>query len=115
MRESNAIILLRRRALRLRKETGRSDLIAKGDTNETIQEIVQRAIVRPFKLLIMSPIVTLVSLYNAIAFGLIYLLFTTFPDVFETQYGFSVQLSGLSYLGMGIGRSTIPSFGEHGT
>jgi len=36
-------------------------------------------------------------------YGYLYLLFTTFPAVFEKQYHFSVAVSGLSYLGLGIG------------
>jgi hypothetical protein len=31
-----------------------------------------------------------------------YLLLTTFPDVFEGQYGFSTATSGLVYLGLGV-------------
>jgi MFS family permease len=47
--------------------------------------------------------VLLLSLFCAFVFGLIFLLFTTFPMVFEEQYGFSAGVSGLSYLGLGIG------------
>jgi apolipoprotein N-acyltransferase len=36
-------------------------------------------------------------------FGLIYLLFTTFPAVFETTYHFATDISGLAYLGLGVG------------
>ena len=32
-----------------------------------------------------------------------YLLFTTFPLVFQVQYGFSTGEIGLTYLGLGIG------------
>jgi hypothetical protein len=32
-----------------------------------------------------------------------YLLFTTFPTVFRTQYGFTTGTVGLTYLGLGIG------------
>jgi predicted MFS family arabinose efflux permease len=45
----------------------------------------------------------MLSLFAAFVFGLVFLLFTTFPAVFESQYGFSEELSGLSYLGLGIG------------
>jgi hypothetical protein len=43
------------------------------------------------------------SLYCAFMFGLIYLLFTTFPAVFETTYHFATDISGLAYLGLGVG------------
>lgn len=61
------------------------------------------AIVRPIKLLAFSPIVLLMSLYTGIIFGLIFLLFATIPAIFAPMYGFSKGVSGLCYLGLGIG------------
>lgn len=66
-------------------------------------QLLFRAFIRPTKLLIFSPIVLLLSLYSAFVFGLIYLMFTTFPGVFETTYHFSAGISGLAYLGLGLG------------
>jgi hypothetical protein len=53
-------------------------------------------------LLFQSPILFVISLYVALVFGVMYLLFTTFPSVFEGQYGFSTSVSGLAYLGLGV-------------
>ena len=58
---------------------------------------------RPVKLLFLSPIVFLISLYMAVVYGYVYLLFTTYPRVFEGQYGFTNGSVGLVYLGVGIG------------
>ncbi|KAJ5216403.1 uncharacterized protein N7498_002810 [Penicillium cinerascens] len=57
----------------------------------------------PHKLLMFSPIVLVMSIYVALIFGILYLLFATFSMVFEGQYGFSTGISGLAYLGLGIG------------
>lgn len=54
-------------------------------------------------MLFLSPIVFLISLYMASIYGFLYLLFTTFPRVFEGQYKFSSGSVGLTYLGIGIG------------
>jgi len=54
-------------------------------------------------MLFCSPIVFLLSSYGAFMFGLTYLLFTTFPAVFEDTYGWKADISGLAYLGLGIG------------
>lgn len=62
-----------------------------------------RAIIRPTKMLFLSPIVGLMSLYVAVAYGILYLLFTTFTFVFEGRYGFSSGTVGLTYIGIGIG------------
>lgn len=61
------------------------------------------SIVRPTKMLFLSPIVFLLSLYVGVIYGYLYLLFTTISQVFEGQYGFSQGSVGLSYLGIGIG------------
>jgi hypothetical protein len=42
-------------------------------------------------------------MYCAFVYGLIYILFTTFPTVFESTYHFSTELAGLAYLGLGVG------------
>jgi MFS family permease len=96
-------VLLDRRTARLRKETGNTDLRSKMDRGLDARQLFFRAIVRPTKLLIFSPIVLLLALLCAFFFGLLFLLFTTFPSVFEQQYHFSAGVSGLSYLGVGIG------------
>ncbi|KAK6066330.1 fluconazole resistance protein [Seiridium cupressi] len=58
-------------------------------TNRTLKDLFISAIFRPVKLMFLSPLVYLLSLYMAILHGYLYLLFTTFLDVFETQYAFS--------------------------
>ncbi|KAK2612517.1 MFS transporter fsa7 [Conoideocrella luteorostrata] len=103
MRETNAIILLQRKANRLRRETGNLKLTPKQATKGTPWMLLRRGILRPLKLLFLSPIVFLVSLYTGLMFGLIFLLFTTFPSVFQGIYGFSPGISGLAYLGLGLG------------
>ncbi|RAO68927.1 uncharacterized protein BHQ10_004939 [Talaromyces amestolkiae] len=102
LRETNAAVLLEWKAARLRKETGNAALVSKMDRGLTPRQLFLRAIIRPTKLLILSPIVLLLSLLCAFVFGLLFILFTTFPTVFEEQYHFSAGVSGLSYLGVGI-------------
>ena len=55
-------------------------------------------------MLIKSPIVAGLSLYLALIYGYLYLLFTTFSAVFPEQYGFSTETLGLAFLGMGVGQ-----------
>jgi hypothetical protein len=61
------------------------------------------SILRPLKLMLFSPIVSLLSVYMAVLYAYLYLLFTTFPQVFGDRYGFGVGSVGLTYIGMGIG------------
>lgn len=103
MRESYAQILLQRKTAQLRKETGNEQLKSKLETNTNPKRLFINSIIRPFKILFLSPIVLLFSTFTALFTGVAFLLFTTFPYVFEEQYGFSTSLSGLAYLGLGIG------------
>jgi hypothetical protein len=103
MRESYAYVILQWKTNRLRKETGNPHLRSALDTGRNPKELFKFSIVRPIKMLFLSPIVFLMSLYMAIIYGYLYLMFTTFPQVFEIQYGFSNGSVGLTYLGTGIG------------
>lgn len=103
MRETSAVIILRRKAARLSKETGNLNLRAAGDKQTPIPHLVLHAIIRPIRFLIMSPILCLIALYVVFNFGVTMLLFATFPAVFEDTYGWGVGISGLAYIGIGVG------------
>jgi MFS family permease len=102
-RESYAPVLLERKAARLRKETGNTSLRSIHDTGRTPKQVFIDAFTRPIKLLFLSPIVFLFSLFAAVSYGYLYLMFTTLTSIFENQYGFSPSLAGLAYLGFGVG------------
>ncbi|KAH7022093.1 putative MFS transporter [Ilyonectria destructans] len=103
MRETYSPILLARIVKKMRAESGDQSLQPKGVTNDKPTTLFLRATIRPTKILFCSPIVLSLSLFNAFVFGMMFLLFTTFPTVFQLQYGFGTRVSGLSYLGLGIG------------
>ncbi|ORY12018.1 major facilitator superfamily domain-containing protein [Clohesyomyces aquaticus] len=103
MNETSAPIILERKAKRLRKETGNPKLVSKLDSGLTPKELFLFSIVRPTKMLTRSLICFLMSLYVAITYAYLYILFTTFTVVFETQYGWRRGIVGLSFLGLGIG------------
>ena len=44
-------------------------------------------------------------------YGNLYLMFATFPDIFPSVYGFSSGITGLMYLGFGIGFLLATIFG----
>lgn len=97
-------ILLERKVRRLRKETGNANLHRAGNKEaRKPSQVFARAIIRPLKLLFLSPSVAALSLYQGMVYGYLYLLFTTFPTVFSGQYHFNTGTIGLTYLGLGIG------------
>ncbi|OTB03029.1 hypothetical protein M426DRAFT_322052 [Hypoxylon sp. CI-4A] len=103
LRETFAPVLLENRTKKLIKETGNVNLQSKLSGRLSPKDQFKLAIIRPVKLLVVTPIVTLLALYVAIAYGILYLLITTFSFVYTEQYGFSEGNSGLTYLPAGIG------------
>ncbi|KAB8278378.1 major facilitator superfamily domain-containing protein [Aspergillus minisclerotigenes] len=98
-RETYAMTILNRKAKRLRKTTVHSSV-----THRSVNlAIYFYSLVRPCKLLLLSPISLIVALCCAVIYGILYVLVTTFSPVFQDTYHFSIGISGLGYLGLGIG------------
>ncbi|KAF2450143.1 cycloheximide resistance protein [Karstenula rhodostoma CBS 690.94] len=102
-RETYPYVLLQRKTASLQKETGNSELRSALDTGRTPRQLFKASIVRPLRMLYLSPIVFLMSLVMAAVYGYLYLLLTTYPRVFGTQYNFSEKSIALVYLGVGVG------------
>ena len=101
--ETYPVVLLERKAARLRKETGNSQHRSKLASDLTPRELFKHSIVRPLKMLICCPIVTVMCMYVAILYGILYLLFATYSFVFREVYGFSTTATGLVFIPGGIG------------
>lgn len=103
--ETYAPVLLRRRAERLSKITGkvyRSKLdIDQGKVS--LKEAFKVSLSRPWILLFKEPIVLLLSIYMAIIYGTLYMLFAAFPIVYQQYRGWNQGVGGLSFLGIMVG------------
>ncbi|KAJ4354355.1 uncharacterized protein N0V89_006090 [Didymosphaeria variabile] len=107
-RETNHVVILDWKTAKLRKEMNRPELqnvmtYQKDAAARSPATVLKQGIIRPLKMLTRSPIVFFLSIYVAFIFGLLYLLFTTITEVYITTYGWSPQLCGLAYLGLGVG------------
>jgi MFS family permease len=102
-KECYAPALIARKTEGLRKELGRKDLKSKLALKETGVELLKLSLIRPTKLLTRSPIAFLTALYIAIIYGILYLLLTTINTVFINTYGWSVEISGLVFIGFAVG------------
>ncbi|KAJ7902327.1 MFS general substrate transporter [Mycena leptocephala] len=111
--ESYAPVLLKRKAQKLRKETGDQTYWAPLDRRDTtLARSLLLSCYVPFKLLIFERMALLLDTWNALLLGILYLMFQAFPIIFEKGHHFNVQTTGLTFLGiglgMGIGLSTQP-------
>lgn len=103
--ETYAPVLLRKRAQRLSSITGcvyRSKMeIDRGKVSA--HEAFGAALSRPWILLFAEPIVLLLSIYMAIVYGTLYMLFDAFPIVFQEIRGWSEGIGSLPFLSVMIG------------
>ena len=96
--------ILRKKCLKLQKEIGNMELHTKRmGPDKTIPKLLQKAIVRPFIMLFTQPALQAMALYRTYGYGLMYLVLSTFPYVFEEQYDIDVGSASLSYLSLGVG------------
>jgi multidrug resistance protein len=105
MPETYAPVLLRRRAERLSKITGKV-YRSKSDIEQgriTLGEAFKTALSRPWILLFREPIVFLLSLYMAIVYGTLYMLFAAYPIVFQKVRGWNQGIGALPFLGIMVG------------
>jgi multidrug resistance protein len=102
--ETYAITLLQRKAKKLRKETGNEKLQSALKPAKKPTDLFWSSIVRPTKMLFLSPIIFGLSLYIAVCYGYMYLVFTTITELFEKQYGIARGNVGLTFLGIGVGQ-----------
>ncbi|KAL7269270.1 hypothetical protein RUND412_008077 [Rhizina undulata] len=97
-------VLLRNRAIKLRSETGDERYRASLEKlDRSIARTVMTSCLRPFQLLWYEPMVLLLCVFTAILLGVLYLFFQAFPLVFGNVHHFSLQLIGLTFLGLFVG------------
>lgn len=68
-----------------------------------VVDMVEKNLVRPLEMLFVEPIVGLTSLYVAFVFGVLFGFFEAFPIVFRGVYKMEAGVSGLPFIGIGVG------------
>lgn len=112
--ETYSPVILSRRAKQLSKMTGKvykSRMEIEHGT-KTVRQEFKTALSRPWILLFREPIVLLLSIYMAIIYGTLYMLFGAFPIVFEQYRGWSQGIGGLSFLGVSFPFLSHPNISE---
>ncbi|KAI4231748.1 MAG: hypothetical protein LQ349_005415 [Xanthoria aureola] len=97
-------VLLRRKAILLRKETGNQRWQAPIERlDRSITRTVATSIYRPFLLLTREPMCLNLCLFSALLLGVLYLFFGAFPIVFEATHQFNLWQVGLTFSGLFVG------------
>lgn len=104
LQETYAPVLLHRKKKQMIKDTGNDALHTEYDVaGRSIGKTLRISLLRPFKLLGTQVIVQVLALYMAYLYGLMYLVLSTFPGLWENRYGESVGVGGLNYISLGVG------------
>ncbi|EXJ66397.1 uncharacterized protein A1O5_10549 [Cladophialophora psammophila CBS 110553] len=103
--ETSGATILRRRAARLRKLTGRTDLRSQSEIDQEhmkYSEVFFDAIIKPLEIMIKDPAVAYTNIYSALLYGVYYSFFEAFPLVYVAIYGFNLGELGLTFLSIGV-------------
>ncbi|KAF2485699.1 major facilitator superfamily domain-containing protein [Neohortaea acidophila] len=104
--ETYAPVILRRKAARIRRETGderyrtaEERLIGK----RSLTQVLSKGLSRPIRLLAFNHIIQITALVSAVEYGLLYIVLTTLSILYQDLYRESVDISGLHYLAPCLG------------
>ncbi|KAL9092132.1 MAG: hypothetical protein Q9165_004565 [Trypethelium subeluteriae] len=104
MPEVYAPVLLKKKAQRLRKETGNSAWHhPHEDIKLDFQSIVTKHLSRPLRMLFTEPMVTCIAIYASFCYALVYLTLEVFPIVFLDIRAWPLVVSTLPFLGLFVG------------
>ncbi|KAK8865607.1 hypothetical protein IAR55_000751 [Kwoniella newhampshirensis] len=102
--ETYAPVLLRQRAAKLSKITGKVYRF-RADAKQPLQpaQMFKMSLIRPWKFLFLEPIVLIMSVYTALIYGILYLFFAAYPIIFQRGHGWNTGIGGLAFLGVLVG------------
>ncbi|THY38859.1 MFS general substrate transporter [Aureobasidium pullulans] len=103
IRETFEPVLLKRKAKRLRRQTGNSDLHAKfEETPIDIKILVQKYATKPVRMFVQEPILIFCTIYLTIVYGTLFLSYQAIPFSFRNR-GWSPSVSYLPFAAVTLG------------
>ena len=99
--ETSADNILLRRARRLRKTTGNTKIRSQSEINRKglkFHKVLLEALIKPLEIMIKDPAVLFTNVYTSLIYGIYYSFFEVFPLVYPPIYGFSLGLTGTTFV-----------------
>ncbi|RLV96551.1 putative drug/proton antiporter YHK8 [Spathaspora sp. JA1] len=97
-------INLKRKAKRLRKQTGDDRYYAPIEkTKATLYQSVVISSKRPILLIFRDNMTMVLCFYTGFTLAVVYMFFVAFPFIFQTVYNFTLSEQGMSFLGLVVG------------
>ncbi|BGP17112.1 hypothetical protein JCM10213_003891 [Rhodosporidiobolus nylandii] len=102
--ETFAPVILTRKAKDLRFRTKRWGLHSKHEENDfSLKHFAEKTLTRPIVLLCREPMVFAICLYNSFTYGVLYLMFSAVPIIFEEEHGWTPVQASLPFLAVLVG------------
>jgi MFS family permease len=103
--ETYAPAILSQRAQKLRRETGEPyyTYTERAEEEMPLAKVLGQAMTRPLRLLVFHPIIQVAAVISAIGYGLLYIVLSSFAELWAQHYGQSVEISGLHYIACALG------------
>ncbi|KAL1954785.1 hypothetical protein VTO42DRAFT_733 [Malbranchea cinnamomea] len=103
LRETRGDIILKRRAQKIRKETGRKVYARSELEAPRVWTLLRVSFERPTRMLLTEPVVFFFTLWISFAWGILFLFFSSVVQTFNTNYGFGTFSTGLIQLAISVG------------
>jgi MFS family permease len=103
LKETRGDVILKKRAKKLRKDTGRP-IYAESELEKTsVLKMLKVSFMRPTKMLLTEPVVIFFTLWISFAWGILFLFFSAVVQTFSDTYGFNTFQTGLVQLALTVG------------
>ncbi|TFK64862.1 MFS general substrate transporter [Pluteus cervinus] len=104
VRETYHPVLLQKKAKSLRRSTGDTRYWSPLDRRDTrLLQAIMISCYTPFQLMFFDRMALLLNVWTALVLGILYLAFQAFPIIFQEGHHFSIQSTGMTFLGIGFG------------
>ncbi|KAH3666889.1 hypothetical protein OGAPHI_003339 [Ogataea philodendri] len=102
--ETYAPVILKRKAKKLRKETGNPKIMTEQEAvGLSLKELIQTCLYRPLMFALTEPVLDLMCFYVCLIYSLLYAFFFAYPAVFGELYGYGDDLVGMMLIPILIG------------
>ncbi|KAF2808989.1 MFS multidrug transporter-like protein [Mytilinidion resinicola] len=103
LQETRGDVILAKRAKKPRKQTGRPIYAESELVQPPVLELLKISFQRPVKMLLTEPVVIFFTLWVSFAWGILFLFFSSVPQTFGANYGFTTFQNGLVMLAISVG------------
>ncbi|CAI7596529.1 unnamed protein product [Penicillium glandicola] len=104
--ETSANNILLRRARRLRRITGNSNISSQYEitqNNKAFYNVLIDSLIKPVEIMVKDPAILFANVYTSLVYGIYYSFFVAFPLVYPTKYGLDAKSVALMFISNIIG------------